>query len=121
MTIRDGNKYLESLWDWGFLEDCFDENIRVTDIDGFVERKGKFLVIETKLPSIEKIPTGQMRMFREMLKTGLFTILIVYGNPGEPERGTLWKSTTSKIEFEEMDLEDFHSIVENWFRWADYK
>ena len=53
MTINDPVKFCAGLWDWGILNGCFgDTLIKPTDIDGFVERNGKFLFFETKSPPI---------------------------------------------------------------------
>ena len=47
---RSGSVH-RSLWDWSTLDGCFgNSKIRVGDIDGFVERRGRVLFIETKYP-----------------------------------------------------------------------
>ena len=63
MTIKNLEAFVENLWDWGFLDECFPgTRIRVTDIDGLVERNGHFLLIEAKSPG-KDIPTGQRILF----------------------------------------------------------
>ena len=63
MTIKDINGYVRTLWNWDCLVDCFgNSKIMPSDIDGFVERNGRFLVIETKSPGTELLP-GQARAY----------------------------------------------------------
>jgi len=117
MTIRNIKKFIESLWDWGCLDGCFGSTkIKPTDIDGLVERNGKFLVIETKLPDND-IPTGQMITFNHMISTGVFTIYVVWGHPGQPER-ILKMTRNGTQEYENADLSDFRELVGSWFEWA---
>jgi len=85
MTINNWDEYKKNLWDWGFLDNCFSGKIKVTDIDGFVERKGKFLLLETKSPN-SSIPDGQQITFDALRKTSLFTIFVIWGIPDNPER-----------------------------------
>lgn len=49
MTIRDIDRYLESMVDWIILRDCFGKTIEPSDIDGWVERGGRSLFLEHKL------------------------------------------------------------------------
>lgn len=118
MTIRNLEYYVENLWDWTFLDDCFgDTHIKVGDQDGFVERKGKFLVIECKSHD-DIIPQGQEIMFNSMIRTGLFTVLVIWGEKNRPERCRL---LTKKGEFVylDADLERIKKIVQEWFRYAN--
>jgi hypothetical protein len=85
MTIRNMKNFISGIWDWGFLDQCFPgTKIRVTDIDGFVERNGNFLVLEAKQPGLE-IPKGQRILFENMQKTGLFTVVVVWGKKNAVE------------------------------------
>ncbi len=83
VTINDPKKFVAGLWDWGCLDSCFPGRMKVTDIDGFLERNSKFLVLETKGKGVP-VPKGQEIMFKNMQKTGLFTVVIVWGEPGSP-------------------------------------
>lgn len=118
MTINNLENYLSQLWDWGFLDPCFGATqIKVTDIDGFVERNGKFLVIECKSHDSE-IPKGQDIMFKAMGRTGLFTILVIWGEKNKPER---CKLLTRKGEFVYLDVNEnkIKKIVADWYQYAN--
>jgi len=118
MTIRDTDNYLSQLWDWGFFDECFlPTRIKVTDIDGFVERNKKFLVIETKSHNAP-VPMGQQIMFDNMIKTGLFTVLVIWGEANYPEKCLL---ITRKIKKEYNPVTAFElvELVKKWFRYAN--
>lgn len=88
MTIRNMERYVAALWDWGWLNKCFaPSRIRLSDIDGIVECKNRFLVIEGKGRGVD-VPGGQGRMFNAMTAAG-FTVLVVYGQP--PDEVTHWR------------------------------
>ena len=117
MTINDPIRFCAGLWDWAILDGCFGETkIKPTDIDGFVERKGKFLAIETKAPEVE-IPQGQEIMFKQMAKIGI-TVFVVWGTTNTP--------TKLKIFYKNMidgpldcNTEYLRERVSNWFSFAD--
>ena len=69
----------DGVFDWAFTKGALGfSKITPMDIDGIIERKGKFLVFETK--DIGKdIPKGQMITFEQLYKLGVFTILFVQG------------------------------------------
>jgi hypothetical protein len=118
MTIRNPKKFVESLWDWGFLDNCFGQTkIKVTDIDGIVERNGHFLVIEGKDEGVP-IPYGQKRMFEVMHKTNLFTIIQVWGPANNP---THYKLMIPGIEYKKVpcELKDIQRVVNQWFEFAN--
>lgn len=49
MTIRNIDRFVESIQDWAILDGCFGKTrIRPSDIDGFVERRGTCLFLEGK-------------------------------------------------------------------------
>lgn len=90
MTIRNLQIYTQSLWDWGILKGCFGStHIEPTDVDGLIERRGKFLLLEAKSPG-KFIPKGQQIMFDNLLKTGIFTVLVIWGQPNKPEQMQVW-------------------------------
>lgn len=118
MTINNPNEYLENIWDWAILNGCFGQTkIRPTDIDGFVERNGKFLVIEAKSPGVE-VNTGQMITLKRLIDTGRFTVIIVWGKKDNPEQITLMTSRITKM-YENASLTIFRDIVSRWFEWAN--
>lgn len=118
MTIQNPDKYLSNLWDWAILAGCFGTTrIEPTDLDGFVERNGKFLVIETKAPGVE-VKTGQMITFDALVHTGYFSVVVVWGNPGVPEKIMLKTSKVTRT-YEPADLSKLRNIVTQWFEYAN--
>lgn len=115
MSIHYMETYLDNLWDWGFLDDCFKPSkIKITDIDGMVERKGRFLLIETKLPDVE-IPMGQKILFDSLIASHRFHVLIVWGKRNQPEHRMFW-GYTKKIP---TNTENLKEIVRRWYQSAD--
>lgn len=115
MTIHSPELFLDNLWDWGFLDECFaPSKIKITDIDGLIERKGSFLLIETKLPNIE-VPKGQAILFDALLKTGCFHILIIWGHRNQPEYRMFW-GMKRKVP---ATVESIQEIVRRWYLLAN--
>ena len=81
-NIRDMEKFIASLPDWSALNECFGGKVRVSDIDGIVERNGHFLVLETKHQSECSMPVGQDLMFRALSNIKEFTVAIIRGPIG---------------------------------------
>jgi hypothetical protein len=116
-NIRDPKDYEATWWDWTPFNECFyPTKIRITDIDGFVERGQKFLVLETKKPKVS-IPQGQMIMFEKMVKTGLFTVLVIWGETNTPQQALLI-TRNDKIEYKECNIDRLKSIIRQWFDFA---
>ncbi len=120
MTINNPDKYLEGVWDWSILKGCFGSTkIEPTDIDGFVERKGRFLVIEAKQPGVP-IKQGQMWTFNALRNTRLFTIIIVWGEQNRPEEmQVLYPSPLQPGAKKRATISDLRKTVEWWFKYAD--
>lgn len=121
MTIQNLDEYVANLWDWGFLNGCFaGTKIRVSDLDGIVERNGEFLVLEAKSPDVP-LKKGQRIMFEQMVKSGHHTVFVLWGTPSTPERicvfsskhPTGWEQTTSLVEAQRL--------VAAWFERANNK
>lgn len=118
MTINDPVAYAASQWDWSIFDGCFGETkIKPTDIDGMVERNGKFLVIETKLPNVD-IPQGQLITFRSLVNLGVFSILIIWGHPGKPIKAQLLNTKTNLV-FQNVTLEKLRDIMRQWYAHAN--
>lgn len=121
MTIHTSHpdcEYCKKLWDWAFLDECFSNNIRITDIDGFVERNGHYLVIETKSPGAA-IPSGQQRMIDKMHQSGSIAVLVVWGLPQHPIRIDVYHPVKGKKTVSPASLKDLKSIVSGWYRYAN--
>ena len=114
MTIENREEYINNLWDWACLDGCFGQTkIRPTDIDGFVERNGHFLAIETKAPTAT-IPKGQHITLDRLARLKEFTVLVVWGAPGLPERIQQWGFPPRPA-----DLAEFRRTVAAWYHYAD--
>jgi hypothetical protein len=120
MTIQNAKLYMEGIWDWDILKGCFgDTKIEPTDIDGFVERKGKFLVLETKKPGV-KINQGQWFTFNALINTGVFTVVIIWGLQNMPEEiQVLYPLPKRPTEKKKGNIDDLRNIVSWWFKYAN--
>ena len=118
MTIQNWEEYKNSLWDWSVLDGCFgDTRIRPTDIDGCIERKGKFLVLETKGVGVE-VKQGQKMTFDAMIKTGVISIVVIWGEPGSPKEILLITRKISRT-YQNANMDTLRNIVSRWFSYAD--
>ena len=94
MSIKDKAKYVANLWDWGFLDGCFGHTkIRVTDLDGLVERNGHFLFIEAKSSGVG-VPRGQQILFDRLIESPQNSVLVIWGCPNKPEMAQWWGRKT---------------------------
>jgi hypothetical protein len=119
-NLRDKEDYASTIWDWSPFNDCFaPTNIRMTDIDGFVERHGHFLLIETKRPGAI-VPTGQSIMFNAMISTGLFTVLVIWGETNKPELVKVMK-TGGRVYQQRCNIKILKDIIKSWFDYANDK
>lgn len=90
MTVMNKDLFMHNLWDWAILDGCFGTTrIRPTDIDGLVERNGKFLLLEAKSPGVE-VRMGQKITFDHLIKTGVFTVIIIWGEVNRPQEILVW-------------------------------
>jgi len=77
-NIRSVASFMRSLPDWTEFNDCFaPSRIRISDIDGIVERNGQFLVLDFKHPNAT-LNTGQRILYQQLARKG-FTVVVVYG------------------------------------------
>lgn len=116
--IRNQAQYDRGIWDWSFLQGCFGANSRITptDIDGCIERHGKFLYIETKRPGIE-VPAGQMIVLQQLARQG-DTVLIVHGEQNQVQH--IAKLTAyEERHYADANNETLRQIVADWYAWAD--
>jgi len=114
MTIRNKDNYMACLWDWGFLDDCFGgTRIRVTDVDGLVERRGHFLLIEAK-SSGAPIPKGQAILFDALVKNPKWHVLVVWGATNKPDAAQFW----GRKKFD-ADEEKMKEVVRRWYNMAN--
>lgn len=118
MNIVSPKAFLASVWDWSFLNDCFPgTKIRVTDVDGFVERNGHFLWFETK--GIGKdVPLGQTIMFKRLSKEHNFTVMIIWGETNKPQRAQFISGGKEYKPFD-CNIDKLHDLVARWFLYAN--
>lgn len=117
MTIRDQQAYWEGVWDWSFLDDCFGTtNIKPTDIDGAIERNGKYLFIETKRPDVN-IPVGQAMFYDGLILAG-YSVLFIWGKKNQPCGLRIVTPHIDKL-YKTASMADVQQVVGKWFEWAD--
>jgi hypothetical protein len=115
ITIRDPAKFMEGFWDWGFLDDTLPGKVKVSDIDGFVEKNGHFLILETKKFDVS-IPLGQKIAYEKLQKTGLFTIVYLWGEKGFIEEMQVLYANGKVSPKKSADNDDFKRVVEWWVK-----
>lgn len=116
-NIRSGEHYAESWWDWTPYNTCFEgTHIRITDVDGLVERNGQFLLIETKRPGIP-VPMGQRILFDRITKQPNWHVLIIWGETDCPQKYMLWGYKP----IVETDQNGVKSLIARWFKYANGK
>jgi len=125
--IRDPVKWMQSrgLQMFHWLKGAFPRNILPSDCDGEVEIGGHFLRLEFKSEGLVKcnqIPKGQMRQFKALVKTGIFTVFVA----GHDQRGEVTclriiskkngKPTEKYIE--EITNDGMHKLCKQWAQQA---
>lgn len=77
------------------------------------------MVIETKKPS-EEIPQGQALTFEALVKTGIFTVVVVWGPRDIPkEIQVLTRDERKNKHYLKADMEILKRIITEWFLYAD--
>jgi hypothetical protein len=115
MTINNPDLYNDA-WDWGILKGCFGEVIEPTDVDGSVERHGRYLWIETKRPGVS-IPQGQRIYLKGLAKRG-DTVLIIWGNKNYPVSMAIWWMNT-EIKIDDANIDILRDWCNRWYQWAN--
>jgi hypothetical protein len=105
------------LFDWSWTQGCFgDKKITPMDFDGVVERKGNFLVFETKNLNVQ-IPSGQLYTLQALHRLGCFTILLIHGKT-QPERIEVWYPSSTEVKVLH-GVDSARQTVSGWYTWAD--
>lgn len=115
--------YREQLWDWTPFNDCFgDSGIRISDIDGMVERNGLFLMLDGKNVGPDGgcfISAGQRRMYEQFAYKGGHVIVFW----GHPPASVLWMRQWlpggQLKDKQEIDLDGLRAVVSAWYLWAN--
>jgi hypothetical protein len=123
VTIHNADQYMAGVWDWAILDGCFGETkIKPTDIDGFVERNGKFLVLETKQPNVQRVPQGQELTFKALVKRAGAVVIVIFGEQNKPERLKVYSSMyPDGFDVEDPDGQHLRDYVKVWFKRANGK
>lgn len=130
-TIKHPETFLNSpsagfdgVFDWSWTEGCFGQG-RITpmDFDGVIERKGNFLIFETKAPGTP-IPKGQMITLESAYDLDCFTVIFIEGKE-RPEAAKIWyqpgfRSGSKMLDHRTItNFTKFKGIVEEWFHHAN--
>jgi len=117
MTIRNMDKFIDSITDWAILDGCFGTTrIRPSDIDGFVERKGVCLFLEGKGLDAP-LTTGQAIAFSTLAKQGN-TVIVFWGRDRDIARmRVITKSDPGVVK--SCSLKDLRSAVKSWYEAAN--
>lgn len=108
----------DGVFDWTWTHGCFgDTKITPMDLDAVIERKGQFLVMETKDIGVQ-VPQGQLYTFQSMHRLGCFTFMIIHGKT-QPERSVCWYPHPSKIKVELTGVDAARAFVARWYSWAN--
>ena len=107
----------DGVFDWSWTQGCFGETkITPMDLDGVVERRGQFLVFETKDVGVQ-IPQGQLYTLQAMHRMGAFTVMIIHGKR-EPEICHCWYPD-SPLKVTLTGVNQARDFVARWYRWAN--
>jgi hypothetical protein len=119
-NLRNIEDTVNGLWDWSIFNNCFPgTDIRMGDIDGIVERNGKFLIIEGKKPDTS-IKLGQEILLKELSKNKNFTVYVIVGIPNKGEIHSGQRIIDG--EYQKITIhstEDMQKEVLRWFNWAN--
>jgi len=129
MTIRDKKKFAETapagfdgIFDWDFLKPAWPKaNMAPMDIDGVIERRGKFLMFETKSPGVS-IPRGQVITLEALVKTGYVTVFVLWGKTVEEIKNfDIWYLKDGQVVKQPYvgGSDEVVSRAAHWFRMQD--
>jgi hypothetical protein len=120
MTIHNVEAFICGLWDWAILDGCWGgSRIRPTDIDGLVERNGRFLYLEAKAPGVP-LKLGQEITFQSLARNPANTVVIFWGNAatGRIERIRVLYSGSQR-DLARPSLAELRRVVRDWYVRAD--
>ena len=114
--------YSDGKVDWQWFQKAFvGTKIKPMDIDGVVERRGHFLMLESKGLGAD-IPKGQLLTLEAFHRLRVVTILFVWGKLG-PTKYLLWREINSggKRDSSPKDCngEMLTGVVMKWRYWAE--
>jgi hypothetical protein len=96
MTIKHKKTFADSkaagfdgVFFWDFLKGAFGPTIEPMDFDGVVERRGAFLVFETKAPGVT-LPEGQRITLEALIQDPRFTVVLCAKRPEDIGGWEVW-------------------------------
>ena len=96
------------------FSDCFPGRINFGDVDGIVEINGKGLLLEWKCFSLN-IPTGQKIMYQRLTKSGLLSVIVVFGNAETMEvRKYCWFKKGVQSDWLDANLDEIKIQIKQW-------
>jgi hypothetical protein len=104
---------MEGHWDWKFIDDVLPGRMKVSDIDGIIEKNEHFLVFEGKKPRID-IPTGQRIMLEALRNTGRCTVVYLWGEKSFVEEMQVLYPDGQKSKKKEATNETVQNFVKWW-------
>lgn len=115
--------YRAELWDWTPFNSCFgDSGIRISDIDGIVERNGLFLMLDGKRigrRGERDISDGQRRLYLRFAEKGGH-VLVFHGQPPRTvEWLRQWLPGGEFVRERPCSLDGLRGIVADWYIWAN--
>jgi hypothetical protein len=95
-------------------------NLVPSNVDGMLERKSKFLILEWKRQG-EKVSVGQKIMLQALAAKPDFMVLIIYGNTdNETVVNSYWLLTPHGVPVKTgVGFESFKQFYKQWYEWAD--
>ena len=119
MTIRNIDKFVDSIQDWAILDGCFGATrIRPSDIDGFVERRGVCLFLEGKGLGVP-LTTGQAIAFLSLAKQGN-TVIVFWGKDKEIAKMRVITPNDPGV-VKDASLDELRKAVKAWYDTASRK
>ncbi len=100
------------------FHECFGCGINFGDVDGIVERKGNFLMLEWKSPGAST-GIGQRILHDKLCELSQFTVLLV---SGDAELMTVNEFTIRRLDKSKKvvgGIEDLKKQISQWYEWAD--
>lgn len=117
MTIRNIDRFVESIQDWAILDGCFGTTrIKPSDIDGFVERRGVCLFLEGKGHGVP-LTTGQGIAYVSLAKQGN-TVIVFWGRDKDISRMRVITPTDDTM-INPASLQHLRHAVSAWYEMAN--
>ena len=111
--LRNRDAYRDAAQDWAILHGCFGGAIRPSDIDGIIERKGHFLVLEKK-PKGYEFRGGQKILFGQLAGLPKFTVVILRGDGQAVDSMQVWGQAEQAC-----SLQHIRDFCQAWYEYAN--